>query len=267
MRHKIWTIDDMRYVIPVLFLLIASCNYKQPLKQSEKTKSERKKALSVVEKYYENHVNDTIESTSIGNAGNGSLTNATLIPFKGSNYSYFDKTSYLGGRAFTHSSVAKITIDTYRSLAEQKIQRHFKVMEFSRKEGGKMFPHRTHQNGLSVDYMMPLVKNGEPYYELDKKGASHYMLDFNRDGKFAEDSSIEIDFDMAALHILELEKQARKNGMRIHKVIFNTHLKDELYASQNGKKLLRSGIYVTRNLSKLINDLHDDHYHVDFVKL
>ena len=128
-----------------------------------------------------------------------------------------------------------------------------------------MFPHRTHQNGLSVDYMMPLEKEGAPYYELDEKGASHYLMDFDTEGHYSEDETVSIDFNMAARHILELDKQARKKGMRIHKVIFNTDLKDELYASDYGKKLKTSGIYMTRNLSKLVNDLHDDHYHVDFI--
>ena len=254
-------------MLPAILVVLASCDSDTSSEPVQGHTEKKKKELSVVEKYYLAHVNDSIVSTSSGAVGNGSLNNATLIPFEGSNFSYFDKTSYLGGRAFTHSTVAKITIDTYESLASQKVKRHFKVMEFSRKEGGKMFPHRTHQNGLGVDFMMPLMKDGKPYYELDQKGASHYMLDFDQDGKFTEDWSVQIDFDMAARHILELDKQARKNGMRIHKVIFNTHLKDELYASPHGKKLRQSAIYVTRNLSKLINDLHDDHYHVDFISL
>lgn len=220
-----------------------------------------------VEKYYHSNVNDTVASTSVGSVGNGSLQNATLIPFKGENFEYFDKSSYLGGRAFTNSKVAEITVNTYQALLDQGVDRKFKVMEFSNKEGGKMFPHRTHQNGLSVDYMMPLKKDGVPYYELDKKGASHYLMDFDTGGRYVEDTNVSIDFNMAARHILELDKQARKKGMKIHKVIFNTDLKDELYESEYGKKLKSSGIYITRNLSKLINDLHDDHYHVDFVKL
>lgn len=225
------------------------------------------KELSVTEKYYLANANDSLESTSHGSVGNGSLENATLIPYEGDNYSYFDASSYLGGRAYTHSRVAKITIDTYESLQKKGIDRHFKVMEFSRKEGGKMFPHRTHQNGLSVDFMMPLQKDNAPYYELDSKGASHYLLEFDKNGAFTEDASVTIDFDMAAQHILELEVQARKNGMRIDKVIFNTFLQDELFATPHGRRLRASGIYVTRNLTPMINDLHDDHFHVDFVFL
>lgn len=92
-------------------------------------------------------------------------------------------------------------------------------------------------------------------------------MDFNTEGLYTEDTTVSIDFNMAARHILELDKQAQKNGMCIQKVIFNTDLKDELYATEYGTKLKTSGIYITKNLSKVINDLHDDHYHVDFVNL
>ena len=253
-------------IFPLVIIGLFSCTNES--KQGNETEHSTKEEhpLTPVEKYYHLHANDSLESTSIGSVSNGKIENATLIPFQGSNYAYFDKTSYMGGRAFTHSTVAKITIATYASLKAQGVDRFFKVMEFSRKEGGKMLPHRTHQNGLSVDYMMPLQKDNKPYYELDKKGATHYLLAFDKEGRYSEDPTISIDFDMAARHILELDKQAQKHGMRIHKVIFNTHLKDELFATPYGKKLQQSNIYITRNLSKLINDLHDDHYHVDFVQ-
>lgn len=232
----------------------------------EKTHEEPKQ-LSVTEKYYLANVNDSVESISHGSVGQGSLEHATLIPYEGENYSYFDASSYLGGRAYTHSKVAKITVETFESLQQQGVERHFKVMELSRKEGGKIFPHRTHQNGLSVDFMMPLQKNGTTCYELDELGASHYLLEFDKNGAYTEDASISIDFDMAARQILELDKQARKNGMRIHKVIFNTFLQNELFSSSYGKKLRTSGIYVTKYLTPIINELHDDHFHVDFTFL
>ena len=67
-----------------------------------------------------------------------------------------------------------------------------------------------------------------------------------------------------AIHILALEKNARKNGLKIKKVIFNIGLKDKLFKSENGKLLKASGIYFAQNLTPTLNKLHDDHYHVDF---
>ena len=216
----------MKYSLLLSIPIFFSCTTNKDDRDSDP--SENLEPPTAVEKYYNRYANDSIASTSIGSVGGGSLKDATLIPYEGSNYEYFDQASYLSGRAFTNSKVAAITVATYDALKKQGVDRHFRVMEFSRKEGGKIFPHRTHQNGLSVDYMMPLQKDGKPYYGLDSQGASHYLLEFDKDGKFSEDSRVSIDFDMAAQHILELDKQARKQGMRIHKVIFNTDLKDEL---------------------------------------
>jgi len=50
----------------------------------------------------------------------------------------------------------------------------------------------------------------------------------------------------------------------LSKVIINTDLKDELFATKFGKVLKTSGIYLVQKLSPLINSLHDDHYHIDF---
>lgn len=137
-------------------------------------------------------------------------------------------------------------------------------MECSLQEGGQLPPHRTHQNGLSIDFMTPLIKNNQPYYKLDDMGFSHYLLGFDNNGKYAKDTSITIDFDLIAHHILLLQKHASKNGLRIKKVIFKMELKDELFDSFYGKRLKQSGIYITKHLTPFINSLHDDHYHIDF---
>lgn len=254
----------MKIIHFLLILTLVSCGNSSNPTRSETTSIGEAKP-SVQELYFLANVNDSIESTSVGTVARGSLQNGTLIPFEGSNYKYFATESYIGGRAYTHSKVAKTVLETYESLETQGVDRLFQVMEFSRKEGGKIFPHRTHQNGLSVDFMMPLQKNGAPCYDYDNMGASHYLMDFNKDGIYNQDTEVSIDFNMTARHILELQKQAKKNNLTIQKVIFNTNLKDELFATPYGKKLRTSGIYITRNLEPLINDLHDDHYHVDFV--
>jgi penicillin-insensitive murein endopeptidase len=219
---------------------------------------------SALEQYYAENVQDSLPSTVHGTVSNGSLENGSLLPFTGNNYRYFDTTSYLSGRGFCHRQVVEILLASYGELETLLPERMFYVMECSNKNGGKLFPHRTHQNGLSVDLMMPKIKNGVPDYTLDNRGAHHYLLEFDTEGKFVEDASISLDFNTIALHILTLEKQAKTRGMKIEKVIINTDLKDELFASENGKKLKTSGIYIVQNLSKVINDVHDDHFHIDF---
>jgi penicillin-insensitive murein endopeptidase len=137
-------------------------------------------------------------------------------------------------------------------------------MECSNEDGGEIYPHRTHQNGLSVDFMSPLEKDGNPYYNLDTLGGTHYLLEFDDQGRYSADQTINIDFEVMAKHIWFLEQEARKNGLKISKIIIKKELKDDLFATEYGKKLKNSSIYFTQNLTPLINSLHDDHYHIDF---
>ena len=219
---------------------------------------------SEIQQYYSDNKGNDLPSTSTGTVSNGELINGKLIPFKGNNYEYFSEESYLAGRAFLNDKVLTSLLNTYHNFENLLPNKLFYVMECANAHGGKLFPHRTHQNGLSVDFMMPLIKEGKPYTFLDTLGADHYWLEFDNEGKYVDDKSISIDFNLVAQHILELNKEAKLNGLKIKKVIINTNLKDELFATQYGKVLKESDVYVVQKLSTLINSLHDDHYHIDF---
>lgn len=210
------------------------------------------------------HANDDTASTVIGTVGNGSLKHGKLIPFQGPNFKYFDRDSYLAGRAFTMDKVKNTLIASYDSLYNLIPNRMFRIMECSNKEGGELFPHKSHQNGMSIDLMMPLIQNDQPYYLLDDLGAKHYGLDFDDEGKYLGDKSVMIDFNLVAKQILIINHYAKLNGISLTKVIIKIELKDELYASEYGQILKASGIYVVHGLSPIINDLHDDHFHLDF---
>jgi penicillin-insensitive murein endopeptidase len=186
------------------------------------------------------------------------------VPYKGANFIYFDRDSYLEGRAFLHGLVLESLLHSYDSLGQVLPHRYFNVMECSHELGGELFPHKTHQNGLSIDLMMPLVQYEKPYYGLDTLGIEHYALSFNDRGQYEKDPSISIDFDLVARQLLLLDYFARQNGLNITKVIIKIELKDELFATRYGKILKQKGIYVVQGLSPLINELHDDHFHVDF---
>ena len=65
-------------------------------------------------------------------------------------------------------------------------------------------------------------------------------------------------------HILALEKAANKHNMFIKKVLLKINLKDDFFKTKSGKKVNSKGIYFAKYLPKLIDDAHDDHYHIDF---
>ena len=79
------------------------------------------------------------------------------MPFAGKNFRYFDTTSYVNDRAYVHSDVRSAVLDTYTQFEQLWPQRIFYLMECSNKDGGKMYPHHTHQNGLSIDFMTPML--------------------------------------------------------------------------------------------------------------
>ncbi len=212
------------------------------------------------------HVDSNDASISKGSVSNGSLKNGKLLPYTGENFWYFDKGSYLSSRGFVHSKVKKTVLDSYKNL-ELLSDRNWCLMEASNQKGGKLYPHRTHQNGMSIDFMMPLKKDNKPYYQLDSSGTMHYLMTFDDNGFHASKKDVQIDFDAVGLHIIELEKAARKNGLKIKKIIIKIELKDELYASKYGSTIKSKGIYVVKGLTKMINALHDDHYHIDFEEI
>lgn len=204
-------------------------------------------------------------SLSFGKVNAGKIENAWLLPYNKDNYKSFSFISYyLLGRAYVNSNVYKTVDESFKIMTRSKPEIKFRYMECSKKRGGRMRPHRTHQNGLSIDFMTPLIKHEKPKKFYDRIGIFRYLMNFDESGKANINSNVSIDFETIALHILTLEKVGRKNGIRIKKVIINTNLKDDLFSTKYGDQLKQSGIYFVRNLTPQLNKLHDDHYHIDF---
>ncbi len=207
-------------------------------------------------------------SQSKGSVKNGELVNGRRFPYKGANYKYFSPLSFaLFNRAWVHSKVLDISLEAYKKCEKTCPKRKFLLMECSEKNGGRPWPHRTHQNGTSIDFATPLLKNGKIYHFDHHYGIWHYAMKFDKNGKLASNKKVEIDFETMAKHILALEKAARKRGMYIKKVILKVNLKDEFFKTPSGKKVKAKGIYFVRSLPEIVDDVHDDHYHVDFAWL
>lgn len=204
-------------------------------------------------------------SVSIGSVRNGKLQNGWLIPYHGNNFHFFSPVSYfLLNNGYVNSSVYNVIMDAYKTCEASCPDKEFILMECTQKHGGRMIFHWTHQNGLSADFMTPVTRSGHDNVWINNIGLSHYLLKFNKDGKWNLDSKTEIDFETMARHILALDEASAKHGMRIRKILFHTDLQDELFNSPSGQLLLDRNINFISRLSNFVNRLHDDHYHVDF---
>ena len=186
---------------------------------------------------------------------------AYKLPRKGNNYKYYSFFSYyILGRCYIHSGIHKTILDSYSIREKENPKYVFRIMDCSKRKGGRPFPHKTHQNGLSVDFMVPVVTNkGEsehlPTHMFNKFG---YTIEFDKKGQYKE---YRIDYQAMAAHIVSLHKKAKERGVKIWRVIFDPKLKAYLFRTKYGK-YLKTHINLSKKKSWV---RHDEHYHVDFI--
>ena len=197
-------------------------------------------------------------SISIGTPASGSLINGKRLPTRGENFVSYSYLGALLGRNSVHHKVRDTVLDTYAELATRFPDKTFVYGETGWPGGGSFAPHKTHQNGLIVDFMVPVIKDGRsvplPASVFNKWG---YGIDFNRQGGY---KNYQIDFEAMAAHIGILALTAQKHGLRVSRVIFAPDLQPLLFETDAGR-LIKGRIAFSRNPSWV---RHDDHYHVDF---
>ena len=105
------------------------------------------------------------DSTCFGSQDKGTLKNGWQLPTNGKNYSAYSDIGVMTGRNYVHSKVYKVIVDTYAMLETQAPSKVYVYGESGYKEGGKFRPHKTHQNGLSVDFFGPCCRWRRPVRE------------------------------------------------------------------------------------------------------
>jgi penicillin-insensitive murein endopeptidase len=198
-------------------------------------------------------------SRSIGTSANGRLENGKILPVYGANFEAYSVFGASFGRTHVHHKVRDAVIDAYRLVHQQYPNRKFVYGETGFPSGGRFWPHRTHRNGLAVDFMVPVLnKKNEsvplPTTVFDKFG---YGIEFDKQGRTVE---YRIDFDAMAAHLYYLNIAAAKQGLAISQVIFAPELQPYLLQTFFGKKL-SDKIPLSPTAAWI---RHDEHYHVEF---
>ncbi|WP_444944717.1 penicillin-insensitive murein endopeptidase [Microbulbifer sp. ZKSA006] len=198
-------------------------------------------------------------STCYGTTSNGSLSNGVKLPSEGKNYVGYSSMARLAGRTYVHSEVRDIIVSAYKYLETEQPKKVYKYAETGFKDGGQFKPHKTHRNGLSVDFMTPVMdKSGKsvhlPTNLLNKLG---YDIEFDTNDHY---NGMYIDYEAIAAHVVALHKSAKKQGYDIWRVIFDPKLQPNLYKTKYSH-YLRENIKFSTKRSWV---RHDEHYHVDF---
>lgn len=198
-------------------------------------------------------------STCYGTTKNGRLENGWQLPSSGKNYEAYSSLGVFAGRNYVHSKVYEVIVAAYKALESTEPGTVFVYGETGFKEGGRFKPHKTHTNGLSVDFFVPVVNQEGvsvklPISLLNKFG---YNIEFNQNAQYKK---LSINFDAMAKHLVAIKQAADAQGVGISVVIFDNSFQQKLFSTSTGKALPELMSFSVKKPWVR----HDEHYHIDF---
>ncbi len=202
---------------------------------------------------------NAVESTCFGGLSNGRLQNGVKLPLNGPNFSSYSPLASELGRTYVHSKVLEVIVAAYTALEQSAPGRVFVYGETGWASGGRIRPHRQHQNGLSVDFFVPVRDGTGRSVPLPTSAANRfgYDIEFDKDGRF-EDYTI--DFESLAEHLYQLQVAAKARRVGIALVILDPPYLPKLFATARGSFLVQN----VKFLKRAAWVRHDEHYHVNF---
>ena len=200
-----------------------------------------------------------VTSVCHGTVARGSVEHSVKLASRGVNFSAYSGLAATLGRTHVHSKVAEVVEVTYARLASTRPGTLYVYGETGLASGGRFRPHRTHQNGTSVDFFVP-VRDAEGRSVPLPTGLTTrfgYDLEFDATGQHDD---LHIDFDAIADHLYELHRTAAAQGSGLALVIFDPRYLSRLFATARGP-YLQAHVPFMKGTPWV---RHDEHYHVDF---
>jgi len=199
------------------------------------------------------------ESQCFGTVSKGRIEGSVRLPTSGPNFAAYSSLAATAGRTHVHSKVADVMTASYAALQATSPSTTYVYGETGWPSGGRFRPHRTHQNGLSVDFFVPARDAQGKSVPLPTSIGNRlgYDIEFNADARYGE---YIIDFPAIAEHLFQLHLAAKARGVGIALVIFDSSFLPQLFATPRGA-------YLKENLNFMKGKpwiRHDEHYHVDF---
>jgi penicillin-insensitive murein endopeptidase len=198
-------------------------------------------------------------SVCYGTPAAGSLRGGCQLPENGANFSAYSRRGVMAGRSYVHCTVREIVAAAYADVARQRPDVRFVYGESGFAGGGPFAPHKTHQNGLSIDFFVPVRDRAGRSVPLPTSAANRWGYDLELDAR-GRLGDLTIDFDAMAAHLLALHRAAAERHARIARVYFDTELQRLLRGTKAWPQLARAVPFSTRQGWWK----HDEHYHVDF---
>ena len=198
-------------------------------------------------------------SQCFGTTSRGRVEGSVSLPVSGSNFSPYSRLGVSLGRTHVHAQVAYIVTDAYAELARQTPDVRYVYGETGWPSGGRFKPHRSHQNGLSVDFFVPVRNSARQSVPLPTNVGDRFGYDIEFDAQ-ARWGDYRIDFPALAEHLYQLHRAAESRGVGISQVIFDRTYLPQLFATPRGAWLRQHLTFM--KAKPWVR--HDEHYHVDF---
>jgi penicillin-insensitive murein endopeptidase len=200
-------------------------------------------------------------SRPFGTTASGRLEDGHVIPPWGQGYVAYSFIGAVLGRQYVDGRVRDALTAALAVRAAAEPGRTFVVGETGWPHGGRFRPHRSHQNGRSVDVFMPVeTQRGNPQmlgiWPWNKFG---YGFEFDEAGRLGD---LRISFESVAALLIELDHQAHERGLAIQKVFIAPEYVPHLLATPSGHHLGALEMVLSRRPAWV---RHDEHFHVDFV--
>mgnify|MGYP001055395606 CR=1 FL=1 len=199
------------------------------------------------------------ESVCYGTTSSGKLENGCKLPYSGDNFTAYSRLGSTLGRTYVHCQVAEVVLAAYQDLKKRYPDKVFVYGETGWASGGSFKPHKTHQNGLSVDFMVPVKDRSGDSVPLPTSAFNKYGYNIEFDAKGNADE-LAIDFEALAAHILAVKRAADAKQIKIWRIIFDPTLQRFLHATKAWPVLKGQVKFSTRRSWVR----HDEHYHIDF---
>ncbi len=198
-------------------------------------------------------------SVCFGRPGHGRIEGSVQLPTEGANFSAYSTVAATLGRTYVHTTVAQAMLDAYAALQRERPDTVYVYGETGWESGGSFRPHRTHQNGLSVDFFVPVLDAQGRSVSLPISAGNRYGYDieFDAQGRYGD---YRIDFAALAEHLYQLQVAAKARGAGLALVIFDAPYWPQLFATPRGA-YLREQLPFMKGKPWI---RHDEHYHVDF---
>lgn len=201
----------------------------------------------------------TSASVCYGAVAAGRLDGGVQLPAQGTNYVPYSSLGISLGRTYLHQTVRDIVVDAYAAVNASAPEKRFMYGETGLASGGQFKPHRTHQAGVSIDFMVPVIDGAGKSVLLPTNAANKfgYGLEFDASGTLGD---LRIDFEAMAEHLYQLAEASKRQHVPIQRVIFQKELVTLLLRTKRGS-YLRDHVTFMKATPWI---KHDEHYHVDF---